>query len=133
MSRVRIVLILTENWTMRARLDAVMVSEHVVLGPSSGEAGLPENPRDYALPGNQDPATPWPTPLVLLSAMAAAGRDPGELEYGGGMRGTFPGPDGVADLDQALAVLVIGFGSTFVTRARRPASSELSDLTKSTA
>jgi hypothetical protein len=33
----------------------------------------------------------------------------------------------------ALAVLVIGFGSTFVTRARRPASSELSDLTKSTA
>ena len=33
----------------------------------------------------------------------------------------------------ALAVLVIGFASTFVTRARRPASSELSDLTKSTA
>jgi hypothetical protein len=49
-----------------------MVSEHVVLGPSSGEAGLPENPRDYALPGNQDPATPWPSPLVLLSAIAAA-------------------------------------------------------------
>jgi hypothetical protein len=73
--QVRIVLILTENWTMRpepdvadlvtfaveaerAGLDAVMVSEHVVLGPSSGEAGLPANPRDYALPGNQDPATP---------------------------------------------------------------------------
>jgi uncharacterized membrane protein len=33
----------------------------------------------------------------------------------------------------ALAVLVIGFGSTFVTRARRPASRELSDLTNSTA
>jgi amino acid transporter len=33
----------------------------------------------------------------------------------------------------ALAVLVIGFASTFVTRARRSASSELSDLTKSTA
>jgi len=85
----RIVLILTENWTMRpepdvadlvrfaveaerAGLDAVMVSEHVVLGPSSGEAGLPANPRDYALPGNQDPATPWPSPLVLLGAIAAA-------------------------------------------------------------
>ena len=89
MSGVRIVLILTENWTMRptpdvadlvqfaveaerAGLDAVMVSEHVVLGPSSGQAGLPANPRDYALPGNQDPATPWPSPLVLLSAIAAA-------------------------------------------------------------
>ncbi|HEX3195237.1 MAG TPA: APC family permease, partial [Streptosporangiaceae bacterium] len=33
----------------------------------------------------------------------------------------------------ALAVLVIGFASTFVTRARRPASSELSDLTEITA
>jgi amino acid transporter len=33
----------------------------------------------------------------------------------------------------ALAVLVIGFASTFVTRASRSASSELSDLTKSTA
>ena len=87
--RVRIVLILTENWTMRpapdvadlvqfaveaerAGLDAVMVSEHVVLGPSADAAGLPANPRDYALPGNQDPATWWPSPLVLLSAVAAA-------------------------------------------------------------
>ena len=84
MSRIKIVLILTENWTMRpvpdvadlvtfaieaerAGLDAVMVSEHVVLGPSANAAGLPANPRDYALPGNQDPATPWPSPLVLLS------------------------------------------------------------------
>ena len=49
-----------------------MVSEHVVLGPSADAAGLPANPRDYALPGNQDPATPWPSPLVLLSAVAAA-------------------------------------------------------------
>jgi probable F420-dependent oxidoreductase len=88
-SKVRIVLILTENWTMRpapdvadlvqfaveaerAGLDAVMVSEHIVLGPSSAAAGRPENPRDYALPGNQDPATPWPSPLVLLSAIAVA-------------------------------------------------------------
>jgi probable F420-dependent oxidoreductase len=88
-SRVKIVLILTENWTMRpvpdladlvqfaieaerAGLDAIMVSEHVVLGPSAAAAGLPANPRDYALPGNQDPATPWPSPLVLLGAIAAA-------------------------------------------------------------
>ena len=33
--------------------------------------GLPANPRDYALPGNQDPATPWPSSLMLLSAVAA--------------------------------------------------------------
>jgi probable F420-dependent oxidoreductase len=87
----RLLLILTENWTMRpapdvadlvafavaaeqAGLDGVMVSEHVVLGPSAAAAGLPANPRDYALPGNQDPASPWPSPLVLLSAVAAATR-----------------------------------------------------------
>jgi len=85
----RLLLILTENWTMRpepdvgdlvrfaveaeqAGIDGVMVSEHIVLGPSANAEGLPANPRDYALPGNQDPATPWPGPLVLLSAIAAA-------------------------------------------------------------
>jgi hypothetical protein len=79
----RILLILTENHTMRpepdvadlvafaveaehAGLDGVMVSEHVVLGPSADAAGRPATPRDYALPGNQDPATPWPSPLVPL-------------------------------------------------------------------
>jgi alkanesulfonate monooxygenase SsuD/methylene tetrahydromethanopterin reductase-like flavin-dependent oxidoreductase (luciferase family) len=56
----------------RAGIDGVMVSEHIVLGPSADEAGRPDNPRDYALPGNQDPASPWPSPLVLLSAVAAA-------------------------------------------------------------
>src|SRR3712207_1047878 len=30
------------------------------------------NPRDYAAPGNQDPAMPWPSSTVLLAAMAAA-------------------------------------------------------------
>jgi probable F420-dependent oxidoreductase len=81
--------ILTENHTMRpapeprdlvqwaveaerAGFDSVMVSEHIVLGPSANANGVPQNPRDYALPGNQDPATPWPSPLVLLSAIAAA-------------------------------------------------------------
>jgi alkanesulfonate monooxygenase SsuD/methylene tetrahydromethanopterin reductase-like flavin-dependent oxidoreductase (luciferase family) len=85
----RLLLILTENHTMRptpdvadlvrfaveaerAGIDGVMVSEHIVLGPSANAAGQPHNPRDYALPGNQDPATPWPSPLVLLSAIAAA-------------------------------------------------------------
>jgi probable F420-dependent oxidoreductase len=83
------VLILSENWTLTpardlralveigveaegAGFDAVMVSEHVVLGPGSDKDGVPENPRDYAMPGNQDPAMPWPDPFVLLGAVAAA-------------------------------------------------------------
>jgi probable F420-dependent oxidoreductase len=89
MTAPRMLLILTENHTMRpapeprdlvrwaveaerAGFDSVMVSEHIVLGPNACANGLPENPRDYALPGNQDPATPWPSPIVLLSAIAAA-------------------------------------------------------------
>ena len=86
--RLKLVLVLTENWTMlpgtdlqglvrMARdaedngFDAVMLSEHVVLGPDAGSAGLMENPRDWAYPGNQDPATPWPSSPVLLGAIAA--------------------------------------------------------------
>jgi probable F420-dependent oxidoreductase len=85
--RPRLVLILSENWTLvparslgalvrmaveaeAAGFDAVMVSEHIVLGPGADAGGLPENPRDYALPGNQDPSTPWPDPLTLLAAVA---------------------------------------------------------------
>jgi len=81
-------LILSENWTMTsgrdlpalvrwareaedAGFDSVMISEHIVLGPSARAGGLMSNPREYALPGNQDPATPWPSSLVLLSAIAA--------------------------------------------------------------
>src|SRR2546430_14084767 len=56
----------------QAGIDGVMVSERIVLGSSANAAGLPVNPRDYALPGNQDPVTPWPSPVVLLSAVAAA-------------------------------------------------------------
>lgn len=84
----RMCLILSENWTMTpgrdlpalvrwareaedAGFDAVMISEHIVLGPSAGAAGIMPNPREYALPFNQDPATPWPSSLVLLSAIAA--------------------------------------------------------------
>jgi probable F420-dependent oxidoreductase len=86
---VRLVHVLSENWTLTpprdlralvgmaqeaedAGFDAVMVSEHVVLGPGADADGLMPNPRDYALPGNQDPATPWPSSIVLLSAIAGA-------------------------------------------------------------
>lgn len=85
----RLLLILTENATMRpspgvgdlvdfavaaeaAGIDGVMVSEHIVLGRSADALGLPTNPRDYALPGNQEPWTSWPSPIVLLSAVAQA-------------------------------------------------------------
>jgi probable F420-dependent oxidoreductase len=88
MASPRMCLILSENWTMTpgrdlpslvrwareaedAGFDSVMISEHIVLGPSAGAAGVMDNPRDYALPGNQDPATPWPSSVVLLSAIAA--------------------------------------------------------------
>jgi probable F420-dependent oxidoreductase len=84
----RLVLILSENWTLwdpgnvrglvdaaveaeEAGFDAVMMSEHVVLGPGADAEGVPANPRDYALPGNQDPMTPWPDPLAVLAAAAA--------------------------------------------------------------
>jgi probable F420-dependent oxidoreductase len=82
-------LVLSENWTMTAGradlpsvvrwareaedagFDSVMISEHIVLGPDAGAGGVMGNPRDYALPGNQDPHTPWPNSLMLLSAIAA--------------------------------------------------------------
>ncbi len=81
-------LILSENWTLaagrelptlirwaveaeQAGFDAVLVSEHVVLGPDASSEGVMANPRAYALPGNQDPLTPWPNSIVLLSAIAA--------------------------------------------------------------
>ncbi|MEU6349037.1 LLM class flavin-dependent oxidoreductase [Streptomyces sp. NPDC047072] len=82
-------LVLSENWTLTggradlpmavrwareaedAGFDAVMVSEHVVLGPDAAAAGIMGNPRAYALPGNQDPYTPWPHSLLLLAAIAS--------------------------------------------------------------
>ncbi|MDQ4107520.1 MAG: TIGR03619 family F420-dependent LLM class oxidoreductase [Actinomycetota bacterium] len=84
----RLVCILSENHTLvpprdlpavvaiaveaeRAGFDAVMASEHIVLGHGSDAKGRPANPRDYALPGNQDPTTPWPSSLLLLAAVAA--------------------------------------------------------------
>jgi probable F420-dependent oxidoreductase len=84
----KLILVLSENWTLvaphdlrmlvrmaveaeDAGFDAVMVSEHIVLGRGADVEGRPPNPREYALPGNQDPATPWPSSLLLLSAIAA--------------------------------------------------------------
>jgi probable F420-dependent oxidoreductase len=89
MSAARLILVLSENWTLTpprdlralvqmaveaeaAGFDAVMLSEHVVLGPSADADGRMANPREYALPGNQEPGMPWPSSLVLLSAIAAA-------------------------------------------------------------
>jgi alkanesulfonate monooxygenase SsuD/methylene tetrahydromethanopterin reductase-like flavin-dependent oxidoreductase (luciferase family) len=82
-------MVLTENWTIAsprdlrglvrlsreaeaAGIDAVMLSDHLVLGPSAGTAGRPLNPKEYAAPGNQDPATPWPDSVVLMGAISAA-------------------------------------------------------------
>jgi probable F420-dependent oxidoreductase len=88
----RVVMVLSENWTLTsprdlpalvemavtaeaAGVDTVMLSEHVVLGPAAGAAGRMQNPREYAAPGNQDPATPWPDSIVLAAAIAAATRE----------------------------------------------------------
>ncbi len=89
MSRVKLLMVLTENDTLvgsrdvrglvdaaveaeRHGIDGVMMSEHVLLGASSGSAGVMTNPRDYAAPGNQAPGTAWPSSVVMLSAMAQA-------------------------------------------------------------
>lgn len=52
-------------------IDTVMLSEHIVLGPAAGADGVMGNPRDYAVPGNQDPFMPWPDSLGLAAAIAA--------------------------------------------------------------
>jgi alkanesulfonate monooxygenase SsuD/methylene tetrahydromethanopterin reductase-like flavin-dependent oxidoreductase (luciferase family) len=87
--RVKLLLVLTENETLveprdlrglvrmateaeAAGVDGVMMSEHVVLGPDSSDAGVMANPRDYAAPGNQPPSTAWPSSIVMLSAIAQA-------------------------------------------------------------
>jgi alkanesulfonate monooxygenase SsuD/methylene tetrahydromethanopterin reductase-like flavin-dependent oxidoreductase (luciferase family) len=53
-------------------IEGLFVSEHVVMGPSAGSLGRPDNPRQFVMPGMQDPATPWPSPLIKLAAMAGA-------------------------------------------------------------
>jgi len=88
MATAKALLILSENWTLLgprdlnalvrwareaedAGIDGVMISEHIVLTGAAGANGIMDNPRDYAMPGNQDPFMPWPNSLVLLSAIAA--------------------------------------------------------------
>ena len=88
-SRGEMLMILTENQTLVAPddldglvelavmaedtgFDAVMLSEHVALGPSANALGVPENPRAYAAPGNQDPAMSWPSSMLLAAAVAAS-------------------------------------------------------------
>ena len=88
MTTPKIMLILSENWTITSSrnlrslvdwavmaeesgIDAVMLSEHISMGPSSSNEGIMANPRAYAAPGNQDPATPWPSSMLLLSAIAS--------------------------------------------------------------
>ena len=56
----------------------------------------------------------------LAAALTAAGRGPGELEYVGGTRGVFGGPDQVADLDQALAAVPAQLARGFTTICVKP-------------
>ena len=89
MVAIRLILDLSENMTMidprdirgqvdlaveaeRAGFDGVMVSEHVVMGKGADSNGLPLNPREFVMPGMQHPSTPWPSNIVLMSAVAAA-------------------------------------------------------------
>ncbi len=88
MGSAKIMLILSENWTLvegqdlrtlvdwaviaeNAGIDGVMLSEHVSLGPAAGSLGREANERSYMAPGNQDPETPWPSSMLLMSAIAA--------------------------------------------------------------
>ena len=62
------------DWAVMAEdlgVDGVMLSDHLTLGSSAGALGREPNPRSYAMPGNQDPATAWPDSVVLFSAIAA--------------------------------------------------------------
>ena len=52
--------------------------------------------------------------------MAAAGRDPAELEMVGGTRGRFDGPNGVADLGEALASIPAQLERGFTTICIKP-------------
>jgi probable F420-dependent oxidoreductase len=84
----KLVVMLSEVWTMadprdlrglvnlaveaeRAGADGVLIGEHVVMGPTASRDGLPANPRDWYGGWNQDPATPHPANLELLSAIAS--------------------------------------------------------------
>lgn len=86
--KVRLCLTLSEIWTMSdprdlrrvvelariaedAGVAAVMMGEHVVMGPNSCKNGAPENPRDFSAAFNQPPSFPYPGLMPILGAVAA--------------------------------------------------------------
>jgi hypothetical protein len=56
----------------------------------------------------------------LADALRAAGRSPGELEYVGGVRGTFSRPDRPADLGRAIATIPAQLARGFLTICVKP-------------
>jgi alkanesulfonate monooxygenase SsuD/methylene tetrahydromethanopterin reductase-like flavin-dependent oxidoreductase (luciferase family) len=54
-----------------AGYHGIHIIDHVVMGPSSGALGLPENPRAFRWVGNQAPDQHMPSQIVMLSAIAA--------------------------------------------------------------
>lgn len=54
-----------------AGYDGVLTAEHIALGPNSEFRGPPANPREFLVPGNQDPRQHWPNPFIKLAAIAA--------------------------------------------------------------
>lgn len=83
----KLILLLSEIWTMTdprdmkkivryaaeaedAGFDGIMVAEHVVMGPNSAHNGVPANPRDWCMAGNQSPMFPHPSGLHQLSAIS---------------------------------------------------------------
>jgi probable F420-dependent oxidoreductase len=49
----------------------IHIIDHIVMGPSSGVNGLPENPRAFRWIGNQAPDQHMPSQIVIMSAIAA--------------------------------------------------------------
>jgi len=54
-----------------AGYGGVHIIDHVVMGPSSNHAGLPDNPRALRWVGNQAPDQHMPSQIVMMSAIAA--------------------------------------------------------------
>ena len=90
-SRPKLVVALSENWTMidprdlaglvtlataaeAAGADGVLLGEHVAMGANAAAKGVPANPRDWLRDYNQDPRYAHPSNLELLGAMASVTR-----------------------------------------------------------
>ncbi len=54
-----------------AGYHGVHIIDHIVMGPSSGVNGLPDNPRAFRWIGNQAPDQHMPSQIVIMSAIAA--------------------------------------------------------------